>query len=157
MKQLILAGVIIYFSCGKVDLLPTTSSNLMENIKTFKGDKVVLLNVWALWCVPCVEEFPMIVDLDKQFKELEVIFISADFDDQIDEVKSFLKKKGVFSTSYIKKEKDDSFIRGIHPNWTGSLPFIIVYAKKSGSIVDFWEGKEPESRFRNAINIAINT
>ena len=157
MKQLILVGVIIYSSCGKVDLVPTTSSNLMKNIKTFKGEKVVLLNVWALWCVPCVEEFPMIVDLGKQFEELEVVFISADFDDQIDEVEGFLKKKGVFSTSYIKKEKDESFIQGIHPNWTGSLPLIIVYAKKSGSIVDFWEGKEPESRFRTAINIAMNT
>ena len=157
MKQLILAGLIICSSCGKVDLVPTTSSNLMENIKIFKGDKVVLLNVWALWCVPCVEEFPMIVDLGKQFKELEVVFISADFDDQIDEVESFLKKKGVFSTSYIKEEKDESFIQGIHPDWTGSLPFIIVYAKESGSIVDFWEGKESESRFRAAINIAINT
>ena len=156
-KKLILIGVIIYFSCGEVELVPTTSSNLMDNIKTFKGEKVVLLNVWALWCVPCVEEFPMIVDLDKEFKELEVIFISADFEDQITVVESFLKKEGVFSTSYIKQEKDEPFIQGIHPNWTGSLPFTIVYAKQSGYIVDFWEGKEPESRFRTAINIAMNT
>ena len=156
-KQLILIGMIIYYSCGKVELVPTTSSSLMDSIKTFKGEKVVLVNVWALWCVPCVEEFPMIVDLDREFKELEVIFISADFEDQIKKVESFLHKENVFSISYIKQEKDEPFIQGIHPDWTGSLPFTIVYAKNSGSIVDFWEGKERESRFRTAIDIAINS
>ena len=41
-----------------------------------------------------------------------IIFISADFEDQITVVESFLKKEGVFSTSYIKQEKDFAFKRG---------------------------------------------
>jgi|TARA_B100001250_G_scaffold4204_1_gene3583 thiol-disulfide isomerase/thioredoxin len=144
-------------SCTKVDLVPSTADELISKIKQSKGEKAVLLNIWALWCVPCVEEFPMIVDLGVEHHDLEVVFISADFDDQVGEVRDFLDRNGVGPVSYIKKEKDESFILGIHPSWTGSLPFTIVYAKNSGNIVDLWEGEYPESRFRTAIEVALKS
>ena len=99
----------------------------------------------------------MIVDFDQEIPDLEVIFVSADFEDQLSEVESFLTRQGLRQISYIKQEKDESFISGIHSKWTGSLPFTILYAKESGKIVDLWEGKEPESRFRTAINIALKS
>ena len=70
MKKLLMFICVLTFSCGKVDLLPTTASEINQKIRSYKGNKVVLLNIWALWCVPCVEEFPMIVDLDKEIEEL---------------------------------------------------------------------------------------
>ena len=157
MKKLLMLICVIAISCEKVELLPTTSLDINQKIKSYKGNKVVLLNVWSLWCVPCVEEFPMIVDLAQEIEELELIFISADFEDQFNEVRSFLDRNGVKEVSYIKQEKDEAFITGIHPNWTGSLPFTILYAKESGKIVDLWEGKESELRFRTAINIALRS
>ena len=144
-------------ACSSVELLPSTAAELMDEVNKFKGKKVVLINIWALWCIPCVEEFPMIVDLDKEIKDLEVIFVSADYEEQAESVKAFLKKNSVGPVSYIKKEKDEPFITGIHPKWSGSLPFTVVYAKESGNIVDSWEGSAPESRFRTAIKIAMNS
>ncbi len=146
----------ILISCERVELFPSTSEELLSNINSYKGNKAVLFNVWALWCVPCVEEFPMIAALDREYLDLEVIFISADFEEHMKEVKSFLQKNGVLS-SFIKKEKDDSFISGIHSDWSGSLPFTVVYSKESGNIVDYWEGIMPESRFRMAIKIALKS
>ena len=99
----------------------------------------------------------MIVDLGEEHDELEIIFVSADFHEQKSEVQKFLKKQGLDSISFIKNEKDDPFISGIHPEWTGSLPFTVVYSKNSGIIVDSWEGKEPEARFRTAIKIALRS
>ena len=58
---------------------------------------------------------------------------------------------------FTAQTKDESFISGIHSKWTGSLPFTILYAKESGKIVDLWEGKESELRFRTAINIALRS
>lgn len=148
----------IFFHCSqKIHLLPITANELMKEVVKQKGKKAVLVNIWALWCVPCVEEFPMIVDFDQEIPDLEVIFVSADFEDQLSEVESFLTRQGLRQISYIKQEKDESFISGIHSKWTGSLPFTILYAKESGKIVDLWEGKEPESRFRTAINIALKS
>ena len=72
MKKLLMLICVIAISCEKVELLPTTSLDINQKIKSHKGNKVVLLNVWALWCVPCVEEFPMIVDLDQELSLIHI-------------------------------------------------------------------------------------
>ncbi|MFL3006860.1 MAG: TlpA family protein disulfide reductase [Candidatus Neomarinimicrobiota bacterium] len=145
------------FNCERLELIPITAESINKHISSFKGEKAVLLNIWALWCIPCKEEFPMIVKLDNEIKDLEVVFISADFEDQIEGVIDFLSNYEVGNKSYIKDEKDEPFIIGINQNWTGSLPFTIIYSKKSGSVIDLWEGKKSESKFKSAINIAINS
>ena len=43
-------------------------------------DKVVLINFWASWCEPCVDEFPTLIKLIKHFKgEMVLLAISADY------------------------------------------------------------------------------
>ena len=145
----------INISCDRTELIPTTAEELLQKVYNFKGKKAVLVNIWALWCKPCVEEFPMIVKLQKEKNDLEVIFVSADFQDQFQDVLFFLNEHNVGPVSYIKKQKDDPFIEGLHPSWSGSLPFTIVYGKNSGLIVDYWEGKEPKLRFSKAISRAL--
>ena len=126
--------------CERIELIPTTAENINRHIASFKGEKAVLLNIWALWCAPCIEEFPMIVNLQKKTNDLEVIFVNVDFEDQFQDVINFLKNHNVGTVSYIKSQKDEIFINGIHDDWSGSLPFTLIYAKKSGKIVDYLEG-----------------
>ena len=154
---LIFYFLLFFINCERIELIPVTAESINKHISGFKGQKAVLVNVWALWCIPCIEEFPMIVKLGNEIKDLEVVFISADFKDQMENVIEFLSSFEVRYKSYIKDEKDESFINGINQNWTGSLPFTIIYSKNSGSVIDSWEGKKPESRFRSAINIAISS
>ena len=142
--------------CEKTKLIPITSESLNEKISIFRGKKAVLVNIWALWCIPCIEEFPMIVNLQNEIKDLEVIFVSADFEDQFQEVKHFLKEQNEGSVSYIKRQKDELFINGLNPNWSGSLPFTVIYGKESGLIIDYWEGKKSYSKFFEAINMALD-
>ena len=151
-----LSFFLLFSACSNVDLIATNSKTIQEHFSSYKGEKAVLLNVWATTCAPCVEEFPMIVSLGNEIKGLEVVFVSADFDDQLGEVKSYLNEQKVIGVSFIKNENDQSFINGIHPEWSGSLPFTILYGKISGKILIFWEGKESESKFREAIQRAIN-
>ena len=135
--------------------MPITAETLIEKISIHKGEKAVLVNIWALWCVPCVEEFPMIVNLQKKNNDLEVIFVNVDFEDQFQDVVNFLNDHNVGPVSYIKKQKDEIFINEIHDDWSGSLPFTLFYAKKSGNIVDYWEGKKEEIKFNKAIGLAL--
>jgi thiol-disulfide isomerase/thioredoxin len=44
--------------------------------------KPLVVNFWATWCEPCREEYPMIVDLAKQFKSQGVEVIGVDMDDE---------------------------------------------------------------------------
>ena len=146
----------INISCDQFKLIPTEAENLKNKISAYKGKKAVVLNIWALWCKPCIEEFPMLVNLHKTIEDLEVIFVSADFEDDFKEVSDFLTNYNIGSYSYIKSQKDEIFINEIHPNWSGSLPFTIIYAKKSGKIIDYWEGKEKEKKFKEAISLALS-
>lgn len=151
-----LSFFLLFSACSSVDLIATDSKTIQEHLSSYRGEKAVLLNIWATTCAPCVEEFPMIVTLGNEIKDLEVVFVSADFDDQLGEVKSYLNEQKVIGVSFIKNEKDQPFINGIHPEWSGSLPFTILYGKNSGEIVSYWEGKEQESKFRKHIQLAIN-
>ena len=87
---------------------------------------------------------------------MNVIFVSGDWLEQEKEVISFLKKMGITDELFIKNQPDEEFINGIHLEWTGTLPFTIVFGKLSGSIVDFWENLNHERRFIEAIEKAIN-
>ena len=147
---------VFILGCSQVELVKADSKTIHDHIASFRGQKAVLLNVWATTCAPCVEEFPMIVSLGNEIKDLEVVFVSADFDDQLSDVMSFLNEQKVSGVSFIKNENDESFINGIHPEWSGTLPFTILFGKDSGEIVSYWEGVEQESKFRKHIQLAIN-
>ena len=136
--------------------MPVTAEDLIKKVYNFKGKKAVLVNVWALWCKPCVEEFPMLTKLQKEKNDLEIIFVSADFQEQFQDVLFFLNEHNVGPVSYIKKQKDEPFIEGLHPSWSGSLPFTLIYGKNSGLIVDYWEGREPKlSYFQDIYYITV--
>jgi len=158
MNRYLLIIFILIIGCEQPDLQQTSAAALQELYQQEKGQNAVMLNFWATWCAPCVAEFPMIVDMaDKYENDLAVYFISVDWLDEKKKAISFLKKQGVDWTTFIKDEKDNAFINGIHEEWSGALPFTILYGKTSGEVVDFWEGEQTEKRFRKAIINAINS
>ncbi len=56
-------------------------------------DKVIVLNIWATWCTPCVKEFPQMVELAKDKKD-KSIFIFLSVDENKEDIIRFLKKYG---------------------------------------------------------------
>jgi thiol-disulfide isomerase/thioredoxin len=42
--------------------------------------KVVVLNFWASWCPPCLEEFPSLIDLQRRLPNVVVLAVSFDTD-----------------------------------------------------------------------------
>lgn len=106
-----------------------------DAVRAKSKGKVVVLNLWATWCKPCVEEFPDLVNLQKTYadKGLDVIFISIDDDDAKTKQKviAFLKKMNVTTASYIKKGGDDEkFINAVSPKWSGAVPTTLVYNRR---------------------------
>jgi thiol-disulfide isomerase/thioredoxin len=54
---------------------------------------VVLLNLWASWCAPCVEELPSLLALQHEMPDIVVVAISMDQDE--DAYRSFLARNHV--------------------------------------------------------------
>jgi thiol-disulfide isomerase/thioredoxin len=55
--------------------------------------KVVVLNLWATWCAPCVEELPSLLTLQQKLPNIAVVAVSTDQDDTV--YRKFLVKHNV--------------------------------------------------------------
>ena len=105
--------------------------------------KVVLVDFWATWCVPCRKEMPELAKLEAKLKAkgLVLIPISADEPENEAAAREFLAKAGVKTQGYLKAPKDDdAFIRAIDPKWGGELPALVLY-DKAGRKVQIWKGE----------------
>jgi cytochrome c biogenesis protein CcmG, thiol:disulfide interchange protein DsbE len=45
--------------------------------------RVVVLNLWATWCPPCIEELPSLLALHKQMPDLAIVAVSIDQDPDV--------------------------------------------------------------------------
>jgi cytochrome c biogenesis protein CcmG, thiol:disulfide interchange protein DsbE len=57
--------------------------------------KIVVLNFWATWCPPCIEEMPSLVSLQKKFRGTDVTVLAVSVDDDADDYRKFLKDHGI--------------------------------------------------------------
>lgn len=66
----------------------TIDSGLVR-LEDLKG-KIVILNFWASWCAPCIEEIPSLIKLVKEYKgQIQLVAISGD--SNIEDIEVFLK------------------------------------------------------------------
>lgn len=119
-------------------LLPIDESRI-ETLRRESQGRVLVVNLWATWCKPCVEEFPHLVKLQQTYasRGLDLVFVSVDDDDArtTQRVRAFLRKMNVTSPSYLKKSgNDEAFINAVHPRWSGAVPATFVY-NKQGELV----------------------
>jgi thiol-disulfide isomerase/thioredoxin len=140
-----------------IELLKNASGqDLQKVIRSYQGDKAVLINVWATWCAPCIEEFPYIVDLQQKYEDqLQVVFVSADFPSQREKALDFLQEQDVDWTTYFKTGKDQPFIEALSDNWSGALPFTKILDAE-GKLVASWEQGAEYDKFERYIKKAIN-
>jgi thiol-disulfide isomerase/thioredoxin len=121
-------------------------------IAAHKG-KVLLVDFWATWCVPCRKEMPELVKLETRLKAkgLALVTISADDLDNEPQAREFLARTGIKAQGYLKAPKDDdAFVRAIDPKWGGELPALILY-DKGGKKVRMWKGETPLAELEAAI------
>lgn len=83
-------------------------------LSQFKG-KLVILNFWASWCGPCVEEVPSLIELMKEFpQDLELVAVSGD--SSIEDIESFAKSFPEMKTA-----------PNIHVVWDGEKKITDLY------------------------------
>lgn len=92
----------------------------------FKG-KVVVLNLWATWCAPCVIEMPTLAKLAESYagQPVEVVAVSIDKPEATDKAKAFIAKQ-----QHLKFYQDPkmSLPFDVRPPTPG-MPTTVIYSK----------------------------
>jgi thiol-disulfide isomerase/thioredoxin len=120
--------------------------------------KPLVVNFWATWCEPCRDEYPMVVDLAKQFKAQGVEVVGVDMDDESDMnlVRRFIARMQPPFPNYRQKPGIDldRFYDGVNPQWKGTMPQTIFYGH-DGSVVGFFLGSRPRPQFEQAFRATL--
>lgn len=133
------------------DVKVVTLKGLQEIIKNRKG-KILVLNVWATWCIPCKEEMPDLMELQKKRKDIEVIGLSIDYDDEVEsKIKPFIKREKITFKILVNGEKsDEKLINFLGSSWNGAIPATFIYDTKGKQVLAL-EGKKSYAQFADAL------
>jgi len=113
--------------------------------------KVVVVNFWATWCVPCLQELPF---LEKLYRErgaegLVVLAVSVDGPDTLSRVRSVVKKKKW--TMPVLLDPDGSLSAVLNPR--GTNPYTL-FVDRRGRLAKFHEGYQSGDEKEHAETIA---
>ena len=120
-----------------------------------RNGKILFLNLWATWCVPCREEFPDIVKLVQQYgnKNVEFVGLSIDYPEEIkSKILPFLKKNKANFKNYVNGIRgDEELINLLEEKWNGALPATFIYDAE-GNKLKFLQGKQKYDEFKSALD-----
>ncbi len=113
-----------------VSLEPADAAALAA-LRKNAGGKVRLVNVWATWCVPCVAEFPALVEIHRMYRHraFEVVTVCANFPDERGQALAFLKKQQASCRNLIGADAErQKLLAAFDPDWGGALPSTLLLA-----------------------------
>lgn len=106
-------------------------------------DTVFIVNFWATWCKPCVEELPIFENYMKSRTNPlhKVLLVSMDFKDKVHTtLQKFVEKRKLISeVIWLDEPKYDNIIDSISTQWSGALP-CTLFSTMNNKIEMFHEG-----------------
>jgi len=65
--------------------------NQLFSFNSYKG-KLVLIDFWASWCIPCIKNFPLLKQIEQKYKNRNFAIIGVSLDDNLEKWKSGIKR-----------------------------------------------------------------
>ena len=100
--------------------------NAIDNLLRNKSDTTLVINFWATWCKPCIQELPYFEELNARYSssKVRVVLVSMDFKRELESrVKSFISKNNIRSEVLLLDEPDyNSWIDQVDSTWSGAIP-----------------------------------
>lgn len=125
----------------------------LETLLNKNDDRTYVINFWATWCKPCVEEMPYFQELHDSYagKNLKVVLVSLDLPEDLDtKLKPFIEKHKLTPQVVLLDDPDENtWIPKVDESWSGALPATLIYNKNKRA---FYEQTFTKETLFNEIN-----
>lgn len=114
-------------------LLTVKSWDEVQQWIAAQEDKIVVVELWSTWCLPCVREFPKLVKLSRTYPDSLVCFgFNLDYfgaagetpESLLEPVGEFLRKQGADFPNAVSSDAADDVFQNLR---LASIPAVLVY------------------------------
>ena len=122
---------------------------VLEAVQQLKG-RIVVLDIWSTSCIPCMKEFPHLVELSHKYPEqLACISLNVDYiglKDQpalsyVSKVKGFLIKEKATLTNFVSSEPDTELLKRFEAD---TIPAIVIFDRSGNRLKTYTDSNSGE-------------
>jgi thiol-disulfide isomerase/thioredoxin len=118
-----------------------------QELTSLRG-AIVVVDVWATWCAPCIERFPHMVDLSHRYESRGVTFVSVNVDNREDKAaveaaRQFLLKQRAVFRNYLM---DENILDAFQDLGVQGIPAVFIY-DRTGRQRYFLNADDPNRQF----------
>jgi peroxiredoxin len=111
--------------------LETIDKQGVQELVANRTDKLRLINVWATWCGPCLDELPELVTMHRMYRkrDFELVTISSDAAERQGKVQETLNQHHASCKNYLFRGKNEyELAETLDDQWQGALPYTLLVA-----------------------------
>lgn len=113
--------------------IPVYNFDGLQPLLQTNSDSVFVINLWATWCVPCVEELPEFIQFEQDYlnTKVKLILVSLDMQSKITyALIPFLQSHKITTKTVVLSDPDmNRWIPLMDKNWEGTIPATLIYSK----------------------------
>ena len=114
-----------------------------QQLRSMKG-RIVVVDVWATWCAPCIERFPHMVALYNRYKDRGVEFVSMSVDDRddkaaVERARLFVRRQKATFRNYLM---DENIMQSFDRLGVQGIPAVFLYDRSGRKRYDL-NGNDP--------------
>lgn len=134
-KSFIVVGLLMFnISFSSAQSVVVADFAAIEKELTPRKDTLTVVNFWATWCKPCVEELKYFREVMNQYPDTSIrwVFVSLDFKSNINKVKEFVRKQKINNAHfYLLYDNANVWINKVDEEWVGDLPYTLVIPEEA--------------------------
>jgi thiol-disulfide isomerase/thioredoxin len=158
MKRLLslLIVLLIYFCSAAQGDIPKWKVEQLESFLK-QTNKPTIVNFWATFCKPCIEEIPYFQKMVSKYKDtgVQLLLVSLDLPDAYNNIKPFATKRRITAPIvFLDETNADIFCPKVDERWSGAIPATLFINPKTGYRA-FFEDQLSEAKMDAQIKALI--
>lgn len=149
-----LVAALLLATAAPAPFAPVSDKDFDAKVLQPHRGKIVVVNFWASYCAPCIDEIPVFQNVLAKDKDVALVFVSADPRSSESRALKIVEQKKLKLSSFIVENDDpEPFINAIDPQWAGQVPYTVIYGR-DGKRLQSLEGEQTALQLGVAIQAA---